>query len=97
MDFWIGLLLGVCTTLLALSWVAHYLMRRYIRNKLAMRQLIAEMYHKDLLPEICRIEGLLSLIVKDFSDDSLELKALKEARIHKEKVTSIIKKYEQFQ
>jgi hypothetical protein len=97
LDLLIGFLLGVCTTLLVLGWAAHYLMRRYIKNKLAIRQLIAEMYHKDLLPEICRIEGLISLTVKDFSDDSIEMMALKEARKHKDKVTSIIKKYEQFQ
>jgi hypothetical protein len=88
----IGFVLGLSTASLVLSWAA----RRYIRNKVAFRQLIADMYHRDLLPEICRAEGLVDLARREHHHLYAEL-ALKEIRAHKEKVLKIIKKYEPFQ
>jgi hypothetical protein len=87
-----GLLLGWSTALLALNWVA----KRYIRNKLALRKLIGEMYHKDLLPEICRSECLVDLAQRENHHRYAKL-ALEEIRKHKEKVIALIKKYEPFQ
>lgn len=92
MDLLIGWLLGLSTALLVSNWIAH----RYIRNKTALRKLIAEMYHKDLLPEICRAEGLVDLATRDYHTPYAKL-ALIEIRRHKEKVIAIIKKYEPFQ
>jgi hypothetical protein len=84
--------LGLSIASLGLHWAA----RRYIRNKTAFRKLIAEMYHRDLLPEICRAEGLVDLARREHHHQYAEL-ALKEIRAHKEKVLKIIKKYEPFQ
>lgn len=91
-DLLIGFLLGVCTTLLAFNWA----MKKYIRNKLALRKIISEMYHKDLLPEICRAEGLVDLATRENHHQYAKL-ALSEIRKHKEKVIAIIKKYEPYQ
>jgi len=54
------------------------------------------MYHKDLLPEICRAEGLVYLATRENHHKYAEL-ALKEIRAHKQKVLGIINKYEPFQ
>jgi hypothetical protein len=91
-DLLIGVLLGWSTLLLGLNWAA----RRYIRNKLALRKLISEMYHKDLLPDICRAEGLVDLAQRENHHLYAKL-ALQEIRKHKEKVIALIKKYEPFQ
>jgi len=88
----IGLLLGWSTAVLAFNWI----MRRFIRNKIALRKLISEMYHKDLLPEICRAEGLCSLATRENHHEYAKL-ALKEIQLHKQKVIDLIKKYEPFQ
>ena len=91
-DLLIGFLLGLSTGFLVLNWIV----KRYIRNKVALRKIISEMYHKDLLPEICRAEGLCDLATRDHHQGYARL-ALEEIRKHKQKVIAIIKKYEPFQ
>lgn len=88
----IGVLLGWSTMLLGFNWAV----KRYIRNKHALRKLISEMYHKDLLPEICRAEGLCDLARRENHHRYADL-ALAEIRKHKEKVIAIIKKHEPYQ
>lgn len=98
LDFWIGLLLGLLIPLLAFPWI----IRLYMRNKLRLRKLISEMYHKDLLPEICRVEGMLSLYEIE-NKENQEMKDLyisiaKKAILrHKKHVSNLIKEYEPFQ
>lgn len=88
----IGLLLGFSGA----SCVFILGFRRYIRNKIALRQIISEMYHKDLLPEICRFEGLVYLATREHHHKYAEL-ALKEIREHKRKILEAIKKHEPYQ
>lgn len=92
MDLFIGWLLGLSTSFL----MARVALRMFIQNKLALRKLITEMYHKDLLPEICRAEGLVYLATREHHHQYAKL-ALDEIRKHKEKVIAIIQKYESFQ
>jgi hypothetical protein len=79
-DLLIGFLLG-CS---AGSWVILWGVRRHIRNKLALRQLINEMYHKDLLPEICRAEGLVDLATREHHHEyaKLALKVIEAIKKH---------------
>lgn len=92
MDLFIGWLLGLSTSFLIIQLA----MKAFIKNKLALRKLITEMYHKDLLPEICRAEGLVYLATRENHHEYAKL-ALNEIRRHKEKVIKIIQKYERFQ
>lgn len=54
------------------------------------------MYHKHLMPEICRAEGLIRIAAREHHHRYAEL-ALKEILTLKKRVTEIIKKYEPFQ
>lgn len=97
-DLLIGWLLGLCTCSLVFPWIA----RRYLKNKRRLRQIISEMYHKDLLPDVCRVEGLLNLELMEFqaNKDLKELyieMALKTLRRHKQHIVNLIKKYEPYQ
>jgi hypothetical protein len=95
-DLLIGFLIGLAVGSVVLRWG----MRKFLKNRLALRKLISEMYHKDLLPEICRMEGLNDLALR--SKDEQEQKkmielALKEIKVHKDKIIHIIQKYEKYQ
>ena len=92
LDLLIGVLLGFSGASILLMWG----FRRYIRNKIALRSLINEMYHKDLLPEICRAEGLIYLATREHHHEYAKL-ALKEIQEHKRKVIEAIKKHEPLQ
>jgi hypothetical protein len=70
--------------------------RRYVQNKIALRRIIADLYHKDLLPEVCRMEGLIDLATREHHHRYADL-ALKEIRTHKQKILDVIKKHELLQ
>jgi hypothetical protein len=91
-DLLIGFLLGSSTILLGL----HYVLKRYLTNKAALRRIIAEAYHRNLLPEICRAEGLVDLATRDGHYQYAKL-ALIEIRRLKERFIKIIKRYEPYQ
>lgn len=98
LDLLIGLLLGLSIS----AAVFPLTIRLYMRNKIRLRKLISEMYHKDLLPEICRVEGMLSLYEIE-NKENQEMKDLyisiaKKAILrHKKHVSDLIKEYEPFQ
>jgi hypothetical protein len=98
LDFLIGLLLGSSISVLVFPLA----LKRYLKNKIKLRQLISEIYHRDILPEVCRTEGMLMLHELEPKENS-ELKdtyaamALKSVRRHKKHVMDIIKQYEPFQ
>lgn len=70
-----------------------------MRKRLAFRKFISELYHQDLLPEVCRIQGLLNIALMESKLSTahavmyIEL-AIKEMLAHKEKIIKTIKKYE---
>ena len=98
LDLLIGLLLGSSIGVLAFPWA----LRRYLKNKLKLRQIIADIYHRDILPEVCRTEGMLMLHELETKENT-ELKdtyaamALKSVRRHKKHVMDLIKQYEAYQ
>lgn len=95
--FWGGFFCGVfflsCCIAIGLRWA--------VSHKDLLRGLIKEIYHVDLLPFICRIEGLLSLVIMEsqlngMANAYVEI-ALREVRQWKKQVTEAIKRYEPYQ
>jgi hypothetical protein len=73
---WESLLLGIGIGFCASFLMWHYLLSSVVQNKEQLQQLIgkliSEVYHKNIYPEICRIQGIfntllleLELILKD--------------------------------
>src|SRR5688500_1882929 len=85
----LGFLLGLCFIVILLRWS--------LRKKDMLSALIKEIYHVDLLPFICRIEGLISLALMEWRLGTgnpvvyIEL-AFKEIKKLKEQVTAAVKK-----
>jgi len=90
--FLLGVLIGLSTGFFGLL----YLFRKYVRERMVIFQqkelllhnqqefqrLINRVYHKDLLPEICRIEGLLLLNLEAVNRSMNFLNLLKRPHHH---------------
>lgn len=99
MTIWLTFLIGLLFGLSLGSICVVYLVRRIVRKSEFLQKFISELYHQDLLPEVCRIQGLLNLALMESKMGTahaimyVEL-ALKEVLAHKNKITQTIKKYE---
>jgi hypothetical protein len=93
--FFVG---AFCGCLFGLFFIV-ILLRWGLRNLNLLTALVREVYHVDLLPFICRIEGLLNLVLIELPINIshgvmyLEM-ALKEIRKLKAQVSAAVKKYE---
>lgn len=73
------------------------------RNRELLVQLIKEVYHIDLLPWVCRIEGLLNLALTEWHMGSrahTEMyveKALEETRSLKKSILEAVERYTKYQ
>jgi hypothetical protein len=72
------------------------------RRKEILTELIKEIYHIDLLPLVCRVEGLLSLAIMEWRMSSpfaivYVEKALIEIKELKQNIMEAVKRYEPYQ
>jgi len=97
-SFLLGAALGFCASLFFIVII----LRWAWRNQELLRQLIKEIYHVDLLPYICRIEGLLNLAFMELHLNSLHMKmylelAQQEIKELKRQVTEAVHRYTKYQ
>lgn len=64
LEFWIGLLTGLSAA--SLLWIK--MLKKHYHNVVTIRKaerdlesLISQIYHRDIYPELCRVEGLFRL------------------------------------
>jgi hypothetical protein len=77
-------------------FLINFLLQKVVKNKQALRNMIKEVYHKDLLPEICRAQGLVDLARRENHQRYADLAHIEITRL-KERVIKIIKKFEPYQ
>ena len=87
-----------CGCLFGLFFIV-ILLRWGIRNLNLLTSIVREIYHVDLLPFICRIEGLLKLALMELHLNTLHVQTylemgLKEIQKLKQQITAAVKKYE---
>jgi hypothetical protein len=73
------------------------------RNRELLVKLIKEIYHIDLLPAVCRIEGLLNLTLTEWQLGTLSHTkmymemALDEVRVLKKSIQDAVERYTKYQ
>jgi hypothetical protein len=98
LSFLLGAALGFSASLFFIVII----LRWAWRNRSLLRQIINEIYHIDLLPFICRIEGLLNLALMELKIESAHMQmylelALKEVKQLKSQVVKAVERYTKYQ
>ena len=79
--------------LLSAVFFISFLLKRTIKNEKELSEVIYKVYHKDYMPYLARIEGLIKLFQVDAKPEYLDL-AIKQIQDFKNHLQSIIKKHE---
>ncbi len=88
---------ALCSVLLIVT-----VLRWTWRHKELLTELVREIYHVDLMPFICRIEGSLNVALMEYLIDPVKTKvwierAHDQVRLLKEQVLKAVSKYEKYQ
>lgn len=95
-------LLGVAFGCLFSLWYIAIVLRWMWRNKQILTELVREIYHVDLMPFICRIEGLLNVALMEGNINLYSMKvwvemALEQVKLLKEQILKATEKYQKYQ
>jgi ABC-type uncharacterized transport system permease subunit len=97
-NFWLAICVALSLGFLAGNYTALLAVRWALKQKEIINQLLADAYHKDLLPEVARILGLINLALLEWPHNLSFMKmylekAQEQCKQHKDNIESALKKY----